>query len=295
LADAYTALSSAYDARGWITKALEAAERAVHLDPKNVKALTNLAARYHWANRFDEALELQREALLLDPRTGERYAGVASQYMALGEYQRAEKWVQRARERGQTAYLTLARTYLSQGRLKDALQVSKDFVALNPKSVQALGTGALVALASGDFGWAMELLERASKTNPTARYLVLASVSSLRGSALLKLNHKEEAEKLFVESIHFAEEKLQKGDEGFHSYADLAITYSLWGRKEEACKWLEKAIDGGWCWQPDVTTPVYWENIQEEDCYSKAMAKADLRVAEMRGRVAEMEKDWGWE
>jgi tetratricopeptide (TPR) repeat protein len=215
--------------------------------------------------------------------------------MAMGEYEKAVSWVRKAQQMSPVdafGHLTLIRSYLGLGRVDEAIRISKDFVALNPDNVIALCTAGLAALASDDIDWARELFEKASRDNPTARYLVVASVSSLLGSALMKEGETREAERLFRESIRFAQAKLEQGDESQHSVADLAITYSMWGKKEQACKWLEEAIDKGWCWHPDLTTPAYWENIQREDCYQQLMVKVDARLSDMRYRVEEMEKEW---
>jgi protein kinase/serine/threonine-protein kinase len=298
LADAHVALSFAFDQKGWKQKALESAEKAVRLEPRNPDALGNLADRYHFANRFDESYLYHRKALELDPRSAGRYVWLATDYMAMGEYEKAVLWVRKAQQIspdgavGHFGHLTLIRSYLGLGKVDEALKVSRDYVALSPDNVIALCTAGIVALAIDDIDWARELFEKASRDNPTARYLVVASVSSLLGSALMKEGETREAERLFRESIRFAEAKLEQGDESQFSLGDLAITYSMWGKKEQACKWLEKAVDTGWCWHPDVTTPAYWENIQGEDCYEQLMVKVDARLGDMRHRVEELEKEW---
>ena len=71
----------------------------------------------------------------------------------------------------------------------------------------------------------------------------------------------------------------------------MAAIYAVQGNKEEALKWLQKAVDAGWRHYRYILRYPLFENIREDERFKKIIDDMKVKVAEMRRRVEQLEKD----
>ena len=89
-ADIFTAISMIQRRRGRSDEALEAARRAVALDPRNRDACFFLATTYSSQRRFQEAIAVADRVLAFDPTDRPARSGKAYGYLAIGDLKGAE-------------------------------------------------------------------------------------------------------------------------------------------------------------------------------------------------------------
>jgi adenylate cyclase len=118
-------------------KAIASAERAVALNPGGARALFALALAVYYSCRFDEAVTFIEQAIRLDPfpsSIGFRNLGVA--YCSVGRYEEAVKQLKKALELSPNdlfAHLSLAITYIKLGRGAEAKAEAAEVLRIHPK------------------------------------------------------------------------------------------------------------------------------------------------------------------
>jgi len=118
-------------------KAIASAERAVALNPGGARALFALALAVYYSCRFDEAVTFIEQAIRLDPfpsSIGFRNLGVA--YCSVGRYEEAVKQLKKALELSPNdlfAHLSLAITYIKLGRGAEAKAETAEVLRIHPK------------------------------------------------------------------------------------------------------------------------------------------------------------------
>jgi len=91
----YSNLGVAYFYEGAYDKSLEAAEKAIQLDPKFGEAYYNLGLTYQRMGDLHKAIAMARKALELDPTLGIAYYALGGIYFENGQYEESEKAFQR--------------------------------------------------------------------------------------------------------------------------------------------------------------------------------------------------------
>jgi protein kinase/serine/threonine-protein kinase len=71
----------------------------------------------------------------------------------------------------------------------------------------------------------------------------------------------------------------------------MAAIYAVQGNKEEALEWLEKAVDAGWRDHKCALRYPIFENIRDDERFKRIMDDVKVKVAEMRRRVEQLERD----
>jgi len=118
-------------------KAIASAERAVALNPGGARALGVLALAVSYSCRFDEAVTLYEQAIRLDPfpsSLGFRNLGIA--YRCVGRYEESMKQLKKALELSPNdlfAHLSLAITYVKLGREEEAKAEAAEVLRIHPK------------------------------------------------------------------------------------------------------------------------------------------------------------------
>jgi len=93
---------------------------------------------------------------------------------------------------------------------------------------------------------------------------------------------------LFAGHYEKAQEYYQK-----RGGAPVEPGYLYWksGKKEEALQWLQKALDSGMTEYRYYTRYPLFENIRDDERFKRIVDEVKIRVAEMRRRVEQMERD----
>ncbi len=92
---------------------------------------------------------------------------------------------------------------------------------------------------------------------------------------------------MFSQSLKIAQESIEQGDEFFWIRYYIAAIHAIQGNKEEALKWMKKAIDAGFrAFRISQTDPIL-ENLHQDTQFKQMMAQLKEMVNEMRKRVEE--------
>ena len=87
------------------------------------------------------------------------------------------------------------------------------------------------------------------------------------------------------------QKQLEQGDESNGIGFSIGAIYAVQGNKDEALKWLQKAVDAGWRDYPYISRYPLLENIRNDAQFKRIMDETKAKVAEMRRRVEQLEKD----
>ncbi len=118
-------------------KAIASAEQAVALNPGGARSLYVLAIAMFYSCRFDEAITLHEQAMRLDPFPSSMYfRNLGGAYRCVGRYEEAERQLKKALELSPNdlfAHLSLTITYVKLGREKEAQAEAAEVLRIHPK------------------------------------------------------------------------------------------------------------------------------------------------------------------
>ena len=267
-------------ARGDVDSAIEHFQKATELDPSFALAHSALGGAY--ANRVRKGLgetddnaraeKAFERALALDPQLLEARMHMIFVYMARGEKKLARRMAARLREeapndvgvhfaRGVLARLdgdyeralrsfdrmarlnpaevvvvsyNRARIFMYQGRYEEALAELDEGAKVEPDHPLIKAFRARVLYYSGDTAKAAELLGQVLQRHPQ-----LEGIRPIYATLLLVLGRSEEARQQMTDDV-----KVTANTDHDVAYW-LASAYALAGQREEAFKWLRRAIQLG--------------------------------------------------
>jgi protein kinase/serine/threonine-protein kinase len=276
LPEGYKALAAVYYVKGWLTKAVEAGEKAVKANPNSALALNALGFYYGEIGEYEKAFPLEKKAVILSPAWAYPCVDMGQVYYGLDDLARAEEWLKKAVELQPNLDHTtssLSRFYLACGDFQKAVQQTQKFLSLSPNALSALMYAANAELFSGNYEKAQEYYQKLGGGDVELGYIYW------------KTGKKDEARKLFKESLDQFQKQIEQGDEYYGTRQYIAMIYSIQGNKEEALNWLQKAVDAGWLYYRYILRHPMLENIREEPRFKEIIEKTKARVDEMRRRV----------
>jgi tetratricopeptide (TPR) repeat protein len=137
-ADARRYFELAYEAQmaKRLDEAVELYKQSIAACP-TAEAHTFLGWVYSWQRRLDEAIAECHAAIAVDPEFGNPYNDIGAYLIDLGRPDEAIEWLERAKrapryEPRHFPYFNLARVYIGQNRLLDAMAELRAAVAIEP-------------------------------------------------------------------------------------------------------------------------------------------------------------------
>ena len=128
-------LGSLYQDAGKDTKAVEAYEQAIQLNPKYTEALVNLGGVYNDTGDYDKAKAYLEEALALNPEDCRARSNLGNVYYSMGRYPDAMFEYERAVETDPKCYSSLYNigvAFADAGLFREAVNYWKKVVAIAP-------------------------------------------------------------------------------------------------------------------------------------------------------------------
>jgi protein kinase/serine/threonine-protein kinase len=179
------------------------------------------------------------------------------------------------------AYLGLIDLYLALGEYNKAIEQGQTGLSKFPGNPSAwiIESAALAELFSGHYEKAQEYYQKIGEQPIELGYIYW------------KAGRKDEARKLFQENLDRLQKRLEQGDEGNDTPFSMAAIYAVQGDKEEALRWLEKAVDAGWRYYNYASRYPLLENIRDDGRFKRIIDETKAKVAEMRRRVEQLERD----
>jgi serine/threonine protein kinase/tetratricopeptide (TPR) repeat protein len=295
LAEGYKALGLAYLTKGKYRESLDATRRAAEINPNYAAAVSNVGAVLRHLGRLDEALPWILRGFELDPTGAVGSATIGSTYEALGDARQAERWLKRSLELqpdlGQ-GKLFLIYFYLQQRRYEEALQQART-VTLVLNDPLAFYAAAITELMTGNLPRAQQLFEQVLPSLRGVRQGVRnagAGGETYLAYLLLRTGRRGEAEALLEESLATDRRAADEGNQDWSVPYDTACVHALRGDKDEAFRWLDKAVEAGWRAWPLGTRSPLLDSLRSDPRFHRIEARLEELVGQMRRR-AEMTRD----
>ncbi len=295
LAEGYKALGHAFAARGWSRKALEQYRKAVELNPNYDDALANIGWTNLHVGQYHEAVFWLKRSSEHNPTLAFDYFGVGLAYMRLDDRDKAEWWLDRTLKlEPDFVYAQLALCYLdiAQQRYQHALGIGRSTFDRFPNEPDVIVAAADAELFSGGLDSARQYYAKAISIDSIQK-LPVAGIRPLTrlGYIFWKIGNKNEARRLFSQSLRLDQAELAQGNDVAFVPYDVAALYAVQENQREALLWLQKAIDGGWRdYRFSLTDPLF-EHVRSDEQFKQMMAQLKAKNETMRTKVEEMEKE----
>jgi len=226
LADLYVRPLEAYP------KVNEAASKALALDERDAEAHCYLGETKRILDRdlAGEEKELKR-ALEIDPNSAPAHLFMALLKTAQGNLEEGIKGIQKAERLDPLSPVSsnfAVSIYLAADRIDDAIDAGKRTVQIDPNYVYFDPVLANAYREKGDFQKAIELYEKAQQTThfPSVGLAITYA----------KMGRREDAR-------HILEQLIEKSRQQYVAGEKIATVYAALGEKDEAFRWLERALD----------------------------------------------------
>jgi len=132
----------AHHARQDLARAIELYTRSIEMCP-TAEAYTFRGWAYHGLGRLDEAIDECKRAIEVDPTLGNPYNDIGSYLIAMGKYDGAIEWLEKAKlapryEPRHFPYMNLARVYAVKGMLTQAIRELEQALRIQPGDAACL-------------------------------------------------------------------------------------------------------------------------------------------------------------
>lgn len=290
LAAAYRSLAVVYLHKGWLRKGLAAAREAFELKPDDSVAAQMIGWMLWFTGRADEAVPWMEQGVALQPTDPWAYFYAGNAYLGSTDYPRAEAMYGRSVELQpnlSSGHAGLIFTYLSQGKDAQAGEQASSFRAAPPDEPRYFVKAADVQLFLGPAREARRLAERAVADAPDARYRPRGVCpTTLLGGMLWSEGDRGAAEDLLERTISADQQRLDEGDEGYEVHYDLAAVHAIRGDRIAALAHLGHAIDAGWRGYPLARRDPLLANLHGNEPFQRMMTDVEAEVDEAKQRVA---------
>jgi tetratricopeptide (TPR) repeat protein len=285
LAEGYKALATLYGfVKGWWRKAVEAGQKAVEANPNSALANSSLGQYYLNTGELDKAFRFIKKSIALGPAWAFPCADLGYIYFGLDDPVRAEEWLKKSLELQPDldwANMAQIEVYLALGEYDKAIEQSQTGLSKFPGNPSAwiIEFAALAELFSGHYEKAQEYYQKIGEQPIELGYIYW------------KAGRKDEAKKLFQGNLDRLQKRLEQGDESNGIGFSMAAIYAVQGNKEDALRWLQKAVDAGYRNYRYLSRYPLLENIRDDERFKRIIDDTKAKVAEMRRRVEQLEKD----
>jgi TolB-like protein/DNA-binding winged helix-turn-helix (wHTH) protein/Tfp pilus assembly protein PilF len=289
---------------GRFDEALARYQRALEVDPGHAAAYYYIGDYYRSVSgRLDEAVVWRAKGIRLDPGNPGNYAFLGTYFLDLGDFDRAEYWIERSLELGpEILYSNLAMQalHLYRGDEAAALDYARRVFELWPSFVPGLLRDH--ELRAGRYAEARALYEESypellNERDPTVDGSNRWAAIHL-ALVLAKSGEQDRADLLLSRSLQYIQTVPRRGEAGY-GIADVQI-YALQGEKQKALSALRQAIDEGWrgswrysleSWQYSLKYNSALESLHDEPEFQAMVAEIEADMAAQLARVREMERN----
>jgi adenylate cyclase len=284
LSEAYKSLGVVYAYRGKFNSAIEYYSKALEFNPNYGAAINNISSIYWWLGRYDEAYPWAVKSIQVDPARASGYATLGLIYTGLALDSAAEKWFLTSIELQPNPIReqNLIKSYMTIKNYDKARFYIQTYLKDSPGDRGLLEVGGLVELFAGNLQKAKNIYDSAFSKNPAKK-----EYSPEYAYILWKNNKKNDAALIFNKAAHENQEIISQGNEEFNSPYMLARINAVLGKKDEAYKWLQQAIDNGWRQFEMTLNDPFFENIRYEKRFTQMMNNLKNIVYSMRKKIQE--------
>jgi TolB-like protein/Tfp pilus assembly protein PilF len=280
---------------GRFDEALAWYQRALEIDPGFAEPYVFIGGHYEFVSgRLDEAMVWYAKGISLDPGDPRYSAWLGLLFLDLGDFDRAEPWIERSFELGpESAWANFAMHALHLYRNDEAhaLEYARRASALNPRYVpdplrdHELRAGRYVEARALYEKRHPELLNEGDPTVDGSNWRAAIDLAPV----LSKTGEQEHVDLLLNRSLAHIQSLPRLGQFGY-GIADVLI-YALQGDRQKALSALRQAIDEGWrgFWRYYLKRDLSLKSLHDEPEYQVMVAEIEADMAAQLGRVREME------
>src|SRR5262249_13240222 len=185
------------------------------------------------------------------------------------------------------AHHFLVLLFLQERRDEDARRQARDGMTLLPGNHLVAHDAAIAELIAGNSLRAEQLFEqsfsafRGKRISPP---LAGAGVGTYLASLHLKAGRRAKADALLEESLATDRRAAEEGNQDWSVPFDTACVHALRGQKDEAFRWLDKAVEAGWRGWPLGTRSPLLDPLRSDPRFKQLEAHLDDLVRQRRRR-----------
>jgi len=309
LAEGLKALGLVYSLKGQQKKALKYFRKAVAINPNYIQAYHNIGVVYFDMGQLNKAVRFYNKARALNPDKLAHLENIGEVYFILNDDVNALNCFYTAlqiRPNNIFTLLYLYKIHTIRKEFEKALQISEQIYEIDKNLyehyIRTFGiylTSGNLELAGGNFDKAIEIIRKESHKTDTILPPInhLESINfynSMLYTCLyyIKTDKRNIAEKLLDKQLEYNLKLYKEGNVSIIILRNISYIYALKGEKEDACTWLQKAVNKGWReYRQELATPLF-ENIREEPQFKSVINKMKSAIEDIRGLVEiELEKE----
>jgi eukaryotic-like serine/threonine-protein kinase len=292
LASGYYALASAYGHKGWAAKARPAFLKAQELDPGDSVSLNNLAVlESEVLGRHDEAIGWVRRQLEMPPIDANTFYHLSWPLLFLRDDATSDRWLTEGERRFPTVprlqYLRAALQYL-QGDEAAALTRARGIVEEHPAFEEGLMVTAELAFLTKapDAELQIERMFHRAPGLETGPLLKQESHQASFAWLLMERGERPRAAALLSEALERAHGALAGGNENQRVPFEIAAIHAARGENGAALDWLEKAPAAGYVDYSTLGRHPVFERLRREPRFQAVLATMQKKVTAMRAGSA---------
>ena len=288
LAEGYKALGLAQFNKGLMKAGLESNKQAIKLNPNYWPAVGNTGACYETLGNLADAVVWDNKSDQLNPTGAFSYYLLSRVYVLLLDYQGAEKAINIALNMQHDlipAYDVYAQLHFNEGNYQQVIKDCDKVLSISQGDSPALIYSALAYINLGNYSKAGDML----KKMPSNSFFQNNANTIL--AYLYKRNGNMSAVKNLIRTTKTnLQNGFSHGDE-FNSHAvDMCSIELIEGNKEEAYKWLNKAVDLGYRDFAGLLNTPLTEEIRNEKQFRDIIQNIKNKVTEQQNLLATMSK-----
>ena len=160
---AWNGLGASYTLSGQADKAIEVYQQAILINPEDPDLLSGLGFAYSEAGQPSKAIETYQEAIRINPENANSWSSLGSTYIVSGQTDNAiAAYLQAARIKPDDAlnWQDLGSCYVTLGQIDKAIESFKQALRINPKLADAWSGLGIAYKRSGQANEVMEVYKR---------------------------------------------------------------------------------------------------------------------------------------
>lgn len=229
------------DGTGNYQQAIHNFENALDLDPKYTEAYRGLAMTYENLGEFEKADSIYREVIQKKPEYYAGYKDLGDYYLVRGDWSSAVEKLRQALKlapQNSSIYSNLGYAYFYMNELDSAQVMFEQSLAIDESPITASNLAG-VYFRNGSYSDAADMYELVLENETyTDRYEFWGNyASAVKWSK--EMNGEQE---LYLTAIEKAEAQLEVNPNDAVVLSNIAVFYSDLGNKEQANKYIEKAL-----------------------------------------------------
>jgi TolB-like protein len=250
ISEGYKALANAYNYKGRYDTAFILLKKAVNLNPNNAQAIGNLGTSYFLLGDLPEALRWEKQAAGLNPKNAIPFQVVGWTYQLLGDLPNAVSWLEKSLALNGTSYWDtyelLGYCYVSQGKNQETLKLVNTLLQKVHPDSRAYEIAGIMSHFAGDKKRAQFYFQKSIDQNQG--YIDDANTVSPigLGQILMEEGKRVEGDVYLSHALEINLREIKNGSQDKNTPFHIAAIYAIRGQRDEALRWLKKAIDANW-------------------------------------------------